>query len=248
MNTVVLSLSVRFVRMLAAHAFESLSCAENTQSTSLVRMSRSRGRQSLSGSPWRAMCMELCSTHGESACEWGGGHVRAPPLPVRRAHRGRADQFWRIRVMRASRAALGGVRLCAGRRGASPRASPIELVMGSWERSHWDSLPPWETFLTFFAATLHASGPDAPPGHRHRHAATRQPAHSGRGAPAEPARRAPRSCTLGGVRSFRSSVFGPLSLCTLSRNFIHTVSAIYLLYRALHRRTRVRCAAEPSGA
>jgi hypothetical protein len=55
-------------------------------------------------------------------------------LPVRRAHRGRADPG----NARAARSAV-----CAGRRGASP----FELAMGSWERSHRGSLPPWETFF-----------------------------------------------------------------------------------------------------
>jgi hypothetical protein len=58
-------------------------------------------------------------------------------LPVRRAHRGRADPG-------NARAARSAVR--AGRRGALP----IELAMGSWERRHWGSLPPWESFLRFF--------------------------------------------------------------------------------------------------
>jgi len=34
----------------------------------------------------------------------------------------------------------------ARRRGALP----VELAMGSWERSHWGLLPPWETFFKFF--------------------------------------------------------------------------------------------------
>jgi hypothetical protein len=29
-------------------------------------------------------------------------------------------------------------------------ALPIELAMGSWERRHWGSLPPWETFFKVF--------------------------------------------------------------------------------------------------
>ena len=55
-------------------------------------------------------------------------------LPVRRAHRERAH-------LGNARVARSAVRV--GRRGALP----IELAMGSWERAHWGSLPPWETFF-----------------------------------------------------------------------------------------------------
>jgi hypothetical protein len=58
-------------------------------------------------------------------------------LLVRRAHRGRADRG-------NARVARSAVR--ARRRGALP----IELAMGSWERRHWGSLPPWETFFLRF--------------------------------------------------------------------------------------------------
>ena len=64
-------------------------------------------------------------------------------LLVRRAHRGRADRG-------NARVARSAVR--AWRRGALP----IELAMGSWERRHWGSLPPWETFFkVFFSRRAH---------------------------------------------------------------------------------------------
>jgi hypothetical protein len=55
-------------------------------------------------------------------------------LLARRAHRGRADRG-------NARVARSAVR--AWRRGALP----FELAMGSRERRHWGSLPPWESFF-----------------------------------------------------------------------------------------------------
>jgi hypothetical protein len=76
-------------------------------------------------------------------CAWNGAmrmesvHVSGKAcmcaFPTRRAHRGRAGRG-------NARVARSAVR--AGRRGASP----FDLAMGSWERSHWGPLPPWETF------------------------------------------------------------------------------------------------------
>jgi hypothetical protein len=56
-------------------------------------------------------------------------------LLARRAHRGRADRG-------NARVARSAVR--AWRRGALP----FELAMGSRERRHWGSLPPWESFFS----------------------------------------------------------------------------------------------------
>jgi hypothetical protein len=58
-------------------------------------------------------------------------------LPVLHAHRERDDRG-NARIARAAVRVWG--------RGALP----IELAMGSWERRHWGSLPPWETFFKVF--------------------------------------------------------------------------------------------------
>jgi hypothetical protein len=82
-------------------------------------------------------------------CAWNGAmrmesvHVSGKAcmcaFPTRRAHRGRAGRG-------NARVARSAVR--AGRRGASP----FGLAMGSWERSRWGPLPPWETFKFFLSA------------------------------------------------------------------------------------------------
>jgi hypothetical protein len=59
-------------------------------------------------------------------------------LPVLHAHRERDDRG-NARIARAAVRVWG--------RGALP----IELAMGSWERRHWGSLPPWETFFKVFS-------------------------------------------------------------------------------------------------
>ena len=58
-------------------------------------------------------------------------------LPVRRAHRERADRGDERVVRAAMRAVMWG-------------SSPFSLAMGSWQRRHWGSLPPWETFFKVF--------------------------------------------------------------------------------------------------
>jgi hypothetical protein len=80
-------------------------------------------------------CAWECAVRIEMVHVSGEGLMCA--LPVRRARRGRADRG-------NARVARSAVR--AWRRGASPN----ELAMGSWERSHWGPLPPWETFKFFF--------------------------------------------------------------------------------------------------
>ena len=85
---------------------------------------------------WRACVGVPCAW--ECAVRLEMGHVGSVglmcALPVRCAHRERAD-LGNARIARST------VRV--GRRGALP----IELAMGSWERSNWGSLPPWETCL-----------------------------------------------------------------------------------------------------
>ena len=66
-------------------------------------------------------------------CAYVGREAFMCALPVCLAHRERADPC-------NARVARSVVR--ARRRGAVP----VELAMGSWERSHWGLLPPWETY------------------------------------------------------------------------------------------------------
>ena len=88
---------------------------------------------------WRACVGVPCAWEWAVRLEMGrvGSVGLMCALPVRRAHRERVD-LGNARVARST------VRV--GRRGALP----IELAMGSWERSHWGSLPPWETFFQVF--------------------------------------------------------------------------------------------------
>ena len=88
---------------------------------------------------WRAGVGVPCAW--ECAVRMKMGHVGRVAVHVRA-----------VRVPRPSeRADPGNARVArsvvrARRRGAVP----VELAMGSWERSHWGLLPPWETFLSFF--------------------------------------------------------------------------------------------------
>jgi hypothetical protein len=64
--------------------------------------------------------------------------VRAPRSPRSSRAGGSREDRGNARVARPA--------VRAWRRGASP----IQLAMGSWERSHWGSLPPWETLFKVF--------------------------------------------------------------------------------------------------